>query len=124
MSIKPQDMEDSRTEYLKSWDSDPIAKEPEATADPFAIAWHEGEKVAGDGVSMQTHAGMKAAGVGPYEGKTAAAPAEPPSTGGSTPDWEKDHAARQRAAAAAKYGLPPDASDDAIRRAAMSPKKR
>jgi hypothetical protein len=76
----------------------------------------------GDGVSMQTHAGMKAAGVGPYEG---AAPAPTASTAtyntGSAAPGQDDLEKRQRAASAAKVGLPPgrDYTDDEIRAATL-----
>jgi hypothetical protein len=61
----------------------------------------------GDGVSMQTHAAMKEAGVGPYEGMPAApAPAPGYSVGASAPG-QVDLEQRQRNASAAKLGLPP-----------------
>lgn len=70
----PSEYKEQDAQYSDEWNKTPAEDQAELTPiqpdpkDPFALGWQDGEKLAmGDGVSMNTHRAMKAAGVGPYD---------------------------------------------------------
>ena len=79
----------------------------------------------GDGVSMQTHVAMKEAGVGPYEGRPAPAPAAPvPYSQGQDNSTITDFKTRQHSDRAKAAGLPATASPDEVDRVSLQQKLR